>query len=56
MKPVALVALLALALTIGPATLFALGSLGESTMKLVMLLGAVLWFATAPRWLRGGSD
>lgn len=49
-------ALLALALTVVPPALFAAGRLGESVMKLTMLVGAVLWFATAPKWLRGGND
>ncbi len=49
-------ALLALVLTVGPAILFAVGALSDSAMKLAMLVGTVLWFATAPRWLRGGAD
>lgn len=49
-------ALLALALTLGPAILFATGLLAEGPMKLLMLAGTVLWFATAPRWLKGGTD
>ncbi len=44
-------ALLALVLTVGPAILFAAGALAENTMKLVMVVGMLLWFATAPRWL-----
>lgn len=51
-----LLALFALLLTLGPAILFATGALADSTMKLAMLLGAVLWFATAPRWLRNSND
>lgn len=49
-------ALLALALTIGPAILYALGSLGDAPMKVLMLVGTVLWFLAAPRWLKGGTD
>ncbi len=51
-----LLALLALLLTIAPAALFAAGALTENVMKLTMLVGAILWFATAPRWLHGGTD
>jgi Flp pilus assembly protein protease CpaA len=51
-----LLALLALVLTVGPAVLFAAGVLGDGPMKLLLLAGAVLWFAAAPRWLKGGTD
>ena len=51
-----LLALFALVLTIAPAALFAAGALGENAMKLTMLVGTILWFATAPRWLHGGTD
>lgn len=56
MKLFRALALLALALTLVPAILFAAGGLGEAPMKLLMLAGTVLWFATAPRWLQGGTD
>lgn len=49
-------ALLALALTLLPPIAFATGHLGDSAMKLLMLVGTVLWFAAAPKWLRGGAD
>ena len=55
MKPIKLLSYLALVLTIVPALLFATGVLSEDTMKLVLLVGTVLWFATAPRWLHGGE-
>lgn len=48
--------LLALALTVVPAALFALGVLGDAPMKLAMLVGTVLWFAASPYWLKGGSE
>lgn len=51
-----LLSLFALALTIVPPALFALGRFGDAPMKLAMLVGAVLWFAAAPKWLRGGND
>ncbi|MFZ5494680.1 MAG: hypothetical protein ACOZE5_05005 [Verrucomicrobiota bacterium] len=50
------IALIALVLTVGPAVLFAAGWLGDAAMKGLMLLGTVLWFAAAPRWLKGGTD
>jgi hypothetical protein len=56
MKPVHALSFLALALTIVPPVLFVAGSLGEGPMKLTMLVGAVLWFLTAPRWLHGGES
>ena len=48
--------LLALALTVMPAALFALGLLGDAPMKLAMVVGAVLWFAASPYWLKGGGE
>jgi hypothetical protein len=48
--------LFALALTVVPAALFALGVLGDAPMKLAMLVGTVLWFAASPYWLKGGSE
>ena len=48
--------LLALALTVVPAALFALGVLGDAPMKLAMLAGTVLWFAASPYWLKGGGE
>ncbi|HVU23119.1 MAG TPA: hypothetical protein VHE13_03270 [Opitutus sp.] len=56
MKLARLLALLALALTVGPAILYAAGALSDSAMKLTLLVGTILWFASAPRWLRGGTD
>ncbi len=51
-----IVALLGLLLTVGPAALFAAGLVSDSTMKLTMVVGTVLWFAAAPKWLRGGTE
>lgn len=56
MKIPAALSLLALALTLIPAVLFAAGWLGDAPMKLALLLGTILWFVAAPRWLRGGTD
>ena len=56
MKAIHALSFLALALTIVPPILFAMGSLAEGTMKLLMVVGVVLWFATAPRWLHGGES
>jgi len=47
--------MVALAGTIVPSLLFLGGSLGEGPMKLIMLLATVLWFATAPLWVKGGD-
>lgn len=46
------IALLALAITIVPPLLFAVGALAESPMKWLMLLGTLLWFGSAPFWLK----
>lgn len=56
MKTARIFALLALLLTVVPPALFAAGLLADGPMKLAMLIGAVLWFAAAPRWLRGGTN
>ncbi len=48
--------LLALALTVLPAVLFACGALGDAPMKLAMVVGTVLWFAASPFWLKGGKE
>lgn len=56
MKLVHALSSLALALTIVPPILFAAGSLGDGPMKFAMVAGVVLWFLTAPRWLRGGES
>lgn len=50
------VSYLALALTVVPPALFAAGSLGDGAMKAAMLVGAVLWFVTAPQWMHGAGD
>ncbi len=47
---------LALAATILPPLLFLFKAMGEGPMKLAMLCGTIVWFATAPFWLRGGAD
>lgn len=47
---------LGLALTIAPALLYLGRAINEPTMKLAMLCGTVLWFATAPWFLKGGGN
>ncbi len=42
----------ALALTIVPPSLVVAGMLSEGSMKLLLAIGAVLWFATAPLWMK----
>lgn len=49
-------ALLALAGTLAPPILYALGLLGEATLKSVLLAAAVLWFTAAPFGLKGGGS
>lgn len=48
--------LLALAGTILPPLLYLFKAMGDGPMKLIMLLSTVLWFATAPFWLKGGGS
>jgi hypothetical protein len=45
--------LLALAGTIVPPVLFLTKSLALEPMKLIMLIAMVVWFVTAPLWMRG---
>jgi hypothetical protein len=47
---------LALAGTIVPPLLFLLQLMGEVPMKWIMLASAILWFVSAPFWLRGGTE
>lgn len=49
-------ALLALAGTLAPPILYALGWLGEAALKNVLLAAAVLWFAAAPFGFKGGGS
>lgn len=46
---------LALVATLAPPVLYALQAIGEGPMKLTLLLAAIVWFATAPFWTKGGS-
>jgi hypothetical protein len=47
--------LLALAGTIVPPVLFLTKQMGQEPMKLIMLISMVVWFATAPLWMKGGD-
>ena len=47
--------LLALAGTIVPPMLFLMKSLSEEPMKMIMLVSTVVWFVTAPLWMKGGD-
>ena len=49
------VGLLALAGTIVPPVLFLSKSLALDSMKSIMLVSMVLWFVTAPLWLKGDN-
>jgi hypothetical protein len=46
---------LALALTIVPPVLYFGQLVGDAAMKALMLAGAVLWFASAPWFMKGGD-
>lgn len=48
--------IVALALTVVPPILFANQSMAEPTMKRLMLDGCVLWFVTAPAFMKGGAQ
>lgn len=56
MKIACFAGVFALLLTIVPPALFAAGMMADGPMKLLMLIGTALWFAAAPKWLRGGSN
>jgi hypothetical protein len=47
---------LALVLTILPPLLFLGKAMSEPNMKIAMLAGTILWFATAPWFLKGGES
>jgi hypothetical protein len=47
--------LLSLAGTIVPPVLFLTKSLALEPMKLIMLVSMVVWFVTAPLWMKGGD-
>ncbi len=42
---------LSLALIIVPACLYLAGFIDKSQMQLLMIVGTVLWFASAPLWM-----
>ncbi|MFU8894376.1 MAG: hypothetical protein ACNA8L_12200 [Luteolibacter sp.] len=53
MKPIAItIGALALLATIVPPLLFLTGSMEQDTMKLAMLVSCLLWFVTAPMWMK----
>jgi hypothetical protein len=53
MKPIAIIlGALALLGTIVPSILFLNGSVSHDAMKLIMLIACVVWFVTAPVWMR----
>lgn len=47
---------LALVATLLPPVLYLFKAMGEGSMKLTMLVAAIVWFATAPFWMKGGSE
>lgn len=48
--------LAALAGTILPPVLYLAKLMGEGPMKLTLLLSTIVWFASAPFWLKGGGE
>jgi len=53
MKPIAItIGALALLATIIPPFLFMNGQLAQDPMKLIMLIACLLWFVTAPLWMK----
>lgn len=48
-----LASLIGLALTVVPAFLVFAGTLTWETHATLMILGTLLWFVTAPFWMRG---
>jgi len=47
--------LLSLAGTIVPPLLYLAQAMSEGAMKAIMLVSAILWFSTAPFWMKGGN-
>lgn len=47
---------LALVATIVPPVLFLCQAMGEGPMKATLLAATVVWFVTAPFWLKGGDQ
>jgi hypothetical protein len=50
-KLLVLTSLVGLGLVIGPALLYLSDTLDKTTMKNLMLLGTILWFASVPFWM-----
>lgn len=46
-----IISAIGLILTLGPSVLVFLGLIPLETHKILMLIGTVLWFATAPFWM-----
>ncbi|MEZ5324692.1 MAG: hypothetical protein R3F19_06485 [Verrucomicrobiales bacterium] len=43
-------------LSLAPPILFATGAISDSTLKLLTLLGAVIWFSATPVWLKSNPS
>lgn len=53
MKQVAkILGMASLALTLGAPLLYLFQAIGDGAMKMALLLGMVMWFATAPFWIK----
>jgi len=49
--PAKLASLVALAATIAPSVLYFTGTIGHDAVKLITLVGTVLWFVATPLWM-----
>jgi len=47
---------LSLVATILPPLLFLFQAMSEGPMKVTMLVATIVWFATAPFWMKGGGE
>ncbi len=46
-----IISFIGLALTLFPAFIVLKGTIDDDTYKLLMLIGTICWFATAPFWI-----
>jgi hypothetical protein len=51
-----LLAPLSLVATILPPVLFLFHAMSEGAMKVTMLAATIVWFVTAPFWMKGGGE
>lgn len=56
MNVLKLISLVGLALTVVPSVLVFVGTIGWGAHATLMVLGTVLWFGSAPFWMKEGHD